>query len=80
MKISLHHMQLYAYLCNYIYTKRDLYLNTCSTLIIYAGHFKDKKAPLCSRDIQGTGENMAFVKLLRVWAQFQHMLSSPACP
>lgn len=49
-----------------IYIKCDLFLSSCSTLIIYAGHFKDEKAPLCSRDIHRTGENMAFVKLLRV--------------
>lgn len=59
-------------ICNYIniyvtiYIQHDLFLSSCSTWIIYAGHFKDEKAPLLSRDILGTGENMTFAKVLRV--------------
>lgn len=65
-------------ICNYIhiyvtiYIKRDLFLSRCSTLIIYAGRFKDEKAPLCSRDIQGTGENLAFVSC----EEFEHSFNT----
>lgn len=56
------YVTIYIYVT--IYMMCDLFLS--STSVMYDGHLKDEKAYLFFRDFLGNGENMPFVKLLRV--------------